>query len=62
MIGWWLIPAFITIAAFGWAKWASGPDAYGTNDRLGTAIVAVFTLGPALVVSLSAWLVYFIIV
>lgn len=53
IIGWWAIPAIITVFSFGWVF------ATGANDTsLGGAIASSIMLLIACIISLIAWLIW----
>lgn len=62
-LGWWMIPAAITLAAFLWARWADRSNHQGCYGyaAIGAAMGSLVVYSLALAVSLAAWLVYFII-
>lgn len=51
-LGWWVIPATTSIAAFWWAATRPWKGAYDIGP--------LFHFGAALIVTLAVWLVYFI--
>lgn len=51
-IGWWAIPALITLATLVWGLWPDRSVGYGT------AIVGAFQLMVGIIVSLTAWLIW----
>lgn len=57
--GWWLFPLAVTFAACTAAYFSSPtrrpPTGYG---NIGDGIVAMFLWGPAVIVSLIAWLIW----
>lgn len=61
-ISWWIIPAIITLIAFGWAHSASsgggGGDSY---SQAGQGIAMVLYFAAAAIPSLIAWLIWAVI-
>lgn len=57
-LGWWLVPALMTIAAVVWAVRQSPPGPSHGYAALGDAAICFFFLSVALIVSLAAWLVW----
>lgn len=58
-LGWWVLPALITVAAYAIAVWripAAQPSSYLPD--FGPAIVGFITLSLASIASLLAWLVW----
>jgi len=55
-IGWWAIPAFITIAAL-YGAFREQPAPSGNDYGAGAVIGLIFVMG-AVIVSLVAWLVW----
>lgn len=55
-LGWWAVPALITLLAIGQA-FAPEPAPRGYGD-IGTGIVGMFKLMLGVIVSLVAWLVW----
>lgn len=59
-LGWWLVPAAITVLAFAYAAIRDAQE--NPNGNYGTygsgAIYTAFVFGGALIVSLIAWLVW----
>lgn len=51
-IGWWAIPAIITIATIIFAFWPQRPTGYGGD------IAGAFQMMASIIVSLVAWLVW----
>lgn len=51
-IGWWAIPALITLAALIWAFWPQDRHSFGS------AVVGAIQLMAACIVSLISWLVW----
>ncbi|MFP5434623.1 MAG: hypothetical protein ACLGIM_16120 [Alphaproteobacteria bacterium] len=51
-IGWWAIPAIITIATIIFALWPSRSDFYGSD------ITGAFQLMACIIVSLVAWVIW----
>lgn len=63
MIGWWLIPTAITIAVFSLSIWRlSTVKSAGDFGLIGVYLAAMVMLVLDIIISLTAWLVYFIIV
>ena len=61
--GWWLIPFSVTLAAFAWHSWVHwGEQSSGGYGAIGYAFGWAVTVAAALIVSLVAWLIYFIAV
>ena len=56
--GWWLLPAALTLAAFGFAFATSRPS---SSPGYGDGIVGVFVYGAALIASLIAWLIWAVV-
>lgn len=56
-LGWWLLPAFLTILAWVCTIPAIWEDMNGTG--LGTGLTTIFVAGAALIATLAFWLVYF---
>ena len=58
-LGWWLVPAIVTVCAFGaFALWEADQKPAGDYGRIGAAMVALIMFGGAVVVALVAWLIY----
>lgn len=59
-LGWWLIPAAITVASFGWAWWVQSPDRGGDYNFTGlfNAMLWIISLVPPL----AAWLIWALLV
>lgn len=58
-IGWWALPALITVAAYAVALWripASQPSSYFPD--FGPAIIGFINVALATVVALAAWLAW----
>lgn len=51
-IGWWAIPAAITIASVVWALWPQRTKGYGSD------IVGAIGLMGAIILSLASWLIW----
>lgn len=51
-IGWWAIPAAITVAVLVWAMLPERETGYGT------AIVGAFQLMGGIIIALTAWLIW----
>lgn len=56
-IGWWIIPLLLTAVAIVWAFVAGSDNGGGFMSGIGV----FFTLVPALIISLVAWIVYAIL-
>lgn len=56
--GLWMIPALITVASIIWYKWATRDVGPGAGTFGGNAVVSAFLLMPAVIVDLSAWLIW----
>jgi hypothetical protein len=60
VLGYWIIPAALTIAAFAWAlpmRDNERPNG-GMFDGLGYAMGSLFRTGAALITSLAVWLIW----
>ena len=60
-LGWWLLPALVTIAAFGWSTHRQDRSPSGDYGKIGQGIGNAVLHGIALIVSLIAWLVWSIL-
>jgi hypothetical protein len=61
--GYWLIPAFVTIAIFALAHGMSGPSNGPSNlvEALYGPLFSILFYGAAAIISLISWLVYFMV-
>lgn len=60
-LGWWLAPFAVTLIAFGWFWiWAANDPPSSGYGNIGRGLGQALFLLAAIVVSLVAWLVYFI--
>lgn len=60
--GWWLIPAAITLCAFGCAYWCRKDDKpAGDYAEAAQGIITLFSYGVALIAALIVWLIYALI-
>lgn len=59
VLGWWALPALLTVAAATWALWPEAPS-YG-DYNFGGVFMDLMKLCAAVIAVLVAWLVYFIV-
>jgi hypothetical protein len=60
--GWWLLPLAITIAAFAWDWWVHKDEVQADGySVIGQSMGHAITFLMALVISLMAWLAYFMV-
>lgn len=59
-LGWWLLPAAVTVAAFVWRWWLhkGEPRTYGGYSGIGDGIGRLLSLFAALTAALFAWLIW----
>lgn len=57
-LGWWIAPAAITLLAFGWACAKEDRSPAYDYGRIGQGIGNAVLYGVALIVSLTAWLIW----
>ena len=61
--GWWLMPLAVTFAAFIWQWWMHKDDIQADGySAIGQGMGQALTFLVALVASLIAWLVYFVVI
>lgn len=58
VLGWWLLPAVVTIASFGWATWASKDDIPSGGAYSFAGFLTLLCMGAAAIASLIAWLIW----
>lgn len=58
--GYWLIPAIVTVIAFGWHLWMhkDEPKTHSGYGNIGAAAGRLITLFMAAIVALVAWLIF----
>jgi hypothetical protein len=57
--GWWLAPALVTVAAFGWyAIWSIQQPASSGYGAIGDGLAHALLLSIAIIASLVAWLIW----
>lgn len=57
-LGWWLVPVLVTVAAFTWSIWRQDRRPAYDYGRIGQGIGNAILHGIAMVVSLTAWLIW----
>ncbi|RJT42001.1 hypothetical protein D3227_04800 [Mesorhizobium waimense] len=60
-LGWWLVPALITAAAFGWSTWQQDRSPAYDYGKIGQGIGNAVMHGIALIVTLAAWMIWALI-
>lgn len=58
MLGWWLLPAFITATSFTWAWLAGDHSSSSGYGHIGKGLGNALIFAVALVASLIAWLIW----
>jgi hypothetical protein len=58
LIGWWLAPCLVTVAASTWAGWAGDHSSSSGYGNIGKGLGNALIFGVALVASLIAWLIW----
>ena len=62
VFGYWLVPTFITLVAFAAAFIFSNGKTDDWSSAMAGGLVALVNYGLAIIVSLVAWLIYYIII
>lgn len=58
VLGWWMIPAVITVGAFVWSLLRTVTEPRGGDYSFGPEVVFITTMPAAIIVSLLSWLIW----